>query len=164
MSAWGDMMRRSSGDEVRKEDIALVYYDNESKKKENVILKEKDYKNYHYRIKTFGCFPILEMDVKSEDTNVFGGYELVILKCPDNKSYELDRQRVENIVRFVYKFNKPEDYIHSDNPHPKSSQDGHMYTVQEVEKYAEMFIDKILDCEKELNKEIRDNISEKINI
>lgn len=164
MSAWGDMMRRSSGDEVRKEDITLVYYDNESKKKEEVILKENDYKNYHYTIKTFGCFPILEMDVKSEDTNVFGGYELVVLKFPDGKSYELDRQRIGDKIRFVYKFNKPEDYIHSDDPHPKSSQDGHMYTIQEVDKYAEMFIDKILDCEKELSKEIRDNISEKINI
>ena len=148
MTAWGDMRKRSSGEDVRTEEFSKIYYDDGFAKKKIEDLENGDYKGYHYIIKTNGVYPFIEI-TNDNEISIFSGSGIAVLKFTDGKTYELDRQRFENKVRFVYKFNKDEDYIHSNDPHPKSSQDGHIYTIQELKKYTEMFIDKIIECEKD---------------
>ena len=161
MSAWGEMRHRSSGKEQRKEDIVVFYYDNDSAKKPIVIVEEKHYKDYHYMICTAGDYPILDIRVKSENTDVFGGYQVVILKLPD-KSYELDRMILpkEGMVKYLYEFNKDGDYNHNSS-YKRCTEDGHKYTVSEVEDYAEKFIDEIIKCENDLHRELENNVYEK---
>lgn len=148
MSIWGEILDRGSGDQISKEEFSKVYYDDGFAKKEIENLENGDYKGYHYIIKTNGEYPFIEI-TNDNEISIFSGSDIAVLKFTDGKTYELDRQRFENKVRFVYKFNKDEDYIHSNDPHPKASQDGHMYTIQELKKYTEMFIDKIIECEKD---------------
>jgi len=156
MSAWGDMMRRGSGEEIREEEFSQIYYDNDSAKKPIVVVEEKEYKDYQYKILTTGDYPSLDIRVRSENTEVFGGYSLIVLKFPD-KSYELDRMIVPSPgqVRYTYKFNQDGDYDHS---HP--DKEGHKYTVEELQKYAEMFIDKIIQCDVEFRNELKSNVCE----
>jgi hypothetical protein len=146
MSAWDDIRERGGGDQVRKEDIAVFYYDNDSAKKPLETIEEKDYKGYHYMILTFGCYPILDIRVKSQ-ISIFSGYNLVILKFDDGSRYELDRFFLNgNETKFLYEFNKDGDYVNN-NSYKRCTDEGHKYTVREIESYAEKFIDKIIECE-----------------
>ena len=52
-------------------------------------------------------------------------------------------------TKFLYEFNKDGDYIHNTDNQSRDGE-GHKYTVQELKKYAEMFIDKIIECEEDL--------------
>ena len=142
MSIWGDMRRKSSGDAITKEDFSLIYYDNDSAKKPLVTLEEKEYKGYKYMIITCGDFPILDIRVSGHGISVFSGHNLVILKFDDGRQFELDRILLNgNETKFLYRFNKHGDFIYG------GDESGHKYSVQEVEKYAEMFIDKLIESE-----------------
>lgn len=160
MSAWGDMMKRGAGENIRGEDFSQIYYDNDSAKKPIVVVEEKEYKDYQYKILTTGDYPSLDIRVRSENTEVFGGYSLVVLKFPD-KSYELDRMinPSPGQVRYVYTFNKDGDYIHNTENQSKDGE-GHKYTVQELEEYAKKFIDKIIQCDVEFRNELKSNVCE----
>lgn len=143
MSTWGDLRRRSSGEQITKEDFAQIYHDNDSAKKPVETIEEKDYKGYHYMILSFGNYPILDIRVKSS-ISVFSGHNLVVLKFDDGSRYELDRMFLNgNETKFLYEFNKYGDFIYG------GDESGHKYSIQEVEKYAEMFIDKIIESEEE---------------
>lgn len=147
MSIWGDMRRKSSGDVITKEDFSLIYYDNDSAKKPLVTLEEKEYKGYKYMVITCGDFPILDIRVSGHGISVFSGHNLVILKFDDGRQFELDRILLNgNETKYVYDFNKDGDYIHS-SAYDRCTEEGHKYSVQEVEKYAEMFIDKLIESE-----------------
>ena len=145
MSTWGDIIRRAEGEEISKEEFSLIYYDNDSAKKPIETVKEGKYKSFTYTICTAGDYPILDIRTEGYGLSVFSGYNLVVLKFPDNGQYELERSTLsKEVTKYQYEFNKDGDYNHS-----KRNEEGHKYTVQEVEKYAEMFIDKILQCEEE---------------
>lgn len=144
MTTWGDMRKKSAGETISKEDFIRIYHDNDSAKKPLETIEEKDYKGYHYMILSFGDYPILDIRVKSP-ISIFSGHNLVVLKFDDGSRYELDRIFLNvNETKFLYQFNKDGDFIYG------GDESGHKYSVQEVEKYAEMFIDKIIDCEKDL--------------
>lgn len=145
MSTWGDMIKRAEGENIKDEEFSLIYYDNDSAKKPIETVKEGKYKSFNYTICTAGDYPILDIRTDGYGLSVFSGYNLVVLKFPDGKWFELDRSVLnKEVTKYLYEFNKEGDYIHS-----KRNEDGHKYTVQEVEKYAEMFIDKIIQCEEE---------------
>lgn len=150
MGVWGGMLNRSTGDALSKEEITKIYYDNDSKKKPIVTVEEDEYRGYKFMICTFGDYPILDIRVKSEKISIFSGYSLVVLKCDNGKHYELDRMTLSgDETKFIYEFNKDGDYIHSSS-YDRCTEEGHKYSVQEVERYAKMFIDKIIENEGEL--------------
>ena len=145
MSIWSEIQKRSSG-EIKKEDFTVIYYDDNGKNKLEVI-EEKTYKGYKYFICTFGHYPILDIRC-NHGLSIFSGKDLVILKF-DDKSYELSRTFLSNTsVKFIYTFDKEGDYNHN-NSYDRCTGEGCKYTVQDVEKFAEMFIDKIIECEDE---------------
>ena len=146
MSVWGGMLNRSTGDALSKEEITKIYYDNDSAKKPIVTVEEDEYRGYKFMICTCGDYPILDIRVKSEKISIFSGYSLVVLKFDNGKHYELDRMTLSgDETKFMYEFNKDGDYNQS-NP----VEDAHKYSVTEVERYAKMFIDKIIENEGEL--------------
>jgi len=146
MSVWGGMLNRSTGDALSKEEIAKIYYNNDSVKKPIVTVEEDEYRGYKYMICTFGDYPILDIRVKSEKISIFSGYNLIVLKFDSGKQYELDRMTISgDETKFLYEFNKEGDYNQSD-----PVEDAHKYSVAEVERYAKMFIDKIIKNEGEL--------------
>ena len=141
MSVWGGMLNRSTGDALSKEEITKIYYGNNSAKKPIVTVEENEYHGYKYMIYTCGDYPVLDIRVKNS-ISAFSGYNLVVLKFDDGDKYELERMFLNgNETKFLYRFNKHGDFIYG------GDESGHKYSVQEVEKYAEMFIDKIIDCE-----------------
>lgn len=148
MGIWGDILDKSNGDKISKEEFSKIYYDNDSATEETETLENGYYRGYNYTINTNGAYPFIEI-INVNEISIFSGSDIVVLKFTDDKTYELDRQRFENKVKFVYKFDKPEDYIHSNTHHNESGQDGHIYTIQELKKYTEMYIDKIIECEKD---------------
>ena len=77
----------------------------------------------------------------------------LILKFTDDKKYELDRIATGGKTRYEYSFCKKGDYTYDMNQtdmytrENEGKESGHKYSVQEIKKYAEMFIDKIIECE-----------------
>ena len=162
MTAWGDMRKRSSGEDVRTEEFSQIYYDNGTAKKPVVTLSEKEYKGYKYEITTDGDYPVLNIR-KNNEISIFSGYQKVVLNFPEGieqqwfdskqilfRQYELERKVVNSgkDVVFFYHFNQDGDYNHN-SEYKRCTQEGHKYTIKEIEKYAEMFIDKIIECEDE---------------
>ncbi len=135
MSIWSDMEDRSLGNSVRKEDYSLLY--------EHGVLEQihKDtYKNMTYVIAAKG-FPYIEI-ISDLDISIFSGSSQVILK-DDEKTYELQRETIDNSVHFYYNCNKKGDYI-------PGVQDGHQYCLNELKRLAEEFIVLILKAEDNL--------------
>ena len=157
MSIWSDIEDRSVGGQIREEEFHKIYYDNGSTKKPIETLDEDTYKDYTYMILTAGDYPILDIRVKSEDTSVFGGYTLVILKFPDGSKYEIERSMLPTMgtIKYLYSFDKEGDYVHNRDD---NAEDAHIYTLEELQKYARMFIDKIIQCEDDLNREKKEYV------
>lgn len=149
MSLFGDMSNKGRGESVKSEDISAIYYDDDSAKNPIEVIKEESYKEYRYMICTNGKYPVLDIRGKN-DISIFSGYDTVILQFDDGSKYELNRMflRKECEVKYLYEFNKDGDYIQDD--YHGCTQEGHKYSIPELEKYAEKFIDKILECEKTL--------------
>ena len=144
MSVWGNILDRGAGETIRKENFTVIYYDNDTSKKPIVTVEEKEYEDFRYMVLTTGDYPILDIRTKT-GISVFSGYNRVILKFEDGVRFELDRIVVNGETKFLYEFNKEGDYNHS-----KPSEGGQKYSLQKLEIYAEMFIDKIIECEKKL--------------
>lgn len=143
MSIWGNVLDRGAGEIIRKENFTVIYHDNDTAKKP-VTVEEKEYEGFKYVILTTGDYPILDIWTKTS-ISVFSGYNLVILKFEDGRRFELDRTLVNGETKFQYEFNKEGDYNHS-----KPSEGGCKYSLQKLEIYAEMFIDKIIESEKKI--------------
>ena len=60
----------------------------------------------------------------------------------------------------LIEFNKDGDYNHSSS-YKRCTDDGHKYTLSEVEGYAEKFIDEIIKCENDFHRELENNVYEK---
>ena len=147
MSVWGKILDRGAGESISKEEFTRVYYDNDNAKKPLVTLEENEYKGYKYMILTAGDYPILDIRVKDNGISVFSGHNLVILKFDDGQRFELDRFLLNgNETKYLYEFNKDGDYIHSSS-YDRCTEEGHKYSVQEVNEYAKMFINKLIECE-----------------
>jgi hypothetical protein len=143
MSFWGDVHKRSRGDEIRKEEFARIYFDCNSPKREVIIADEGDYEGYHYTVSTAGDYPVVCIETESK-ISFFSGADIARLKL-DDKEYDLYRHQMNGTTRFCYDFNKEGDYVHN-------QADGHVYTVNEVVDYAKQFIDKIINCDHDFDK------------
>ena len=129
------MEDRSAGISLSKEDYNLLYG--------GAVLKQlhKDtYKNMRYKI-TAKDFPYIEI-ISKLYISIFSGSKQVILK-DDKKTYELQRECMDNSTRFFYECNKEGDYI-------PDVQDGHLYSLDELKSLAEKLIDLILKAESNL--------------
>ena len=135
MSIWSDMEDRSAGISLSKEDYNLLYGGGDLKR-----LHKDTYKDMRYEIsaKDFPCIEIISKLVIS----IFSGSKQVILK-DDKKTYELQRECMDNSTRFFYECNKEGDYI-------PDVQDGHLYSLDELKSLAEKLIDLILKAESNL--------------
>lgn len=156
MSIWTDIHRRSNGNQVREEDYLDIYH-HES------VIKTLCIDAYAgcatYEINTNGAYPAIVIMFYGD--HILGGLGPVVkLKAPDNKYYDLYRNIFVGSdgksTQFSYGFNKDDDYVNEVDddfynkrmpPHP-----GHKYSIVELKKYAEMFIDLLISMNKELNK------------
>ena len=135
MSIWSDMEDRSAGISLSKEDYNLLYGGGVLKQ-----LHKDTYKNMRYKI-TAKDFPYIEI-ISKLYISIFSGSKQVILK-DDKKTYELQRECMDNSTRFFYECNKEGDYI-------PDVQDGHLYSLDELKSLAEKLIDLILKAESNL--------------
>ena len=135
MSIWSDMEDRSAGISLSKEDYNLLYGGGVLKQ-----LHKDTYKNMRYKI-TAKDFPYIEI-ISKIGISIFSGSGQVILK-DDKKTYELQRECMDNSTRFFYECNKEGDYI-------PDVQDGHLYSLDELKSLAEKLIDLILKAENNL--------------
>lgn len=135
MSIWSDMQDRSAGVSLSKEDYNLLYGGGNLKQ-----LHKDTYKNMTYEIAAKD-FPYIEI-ISKLDISIFSGSKQVILK-DDRKTYELQRETMNNGVHFYYNCNKQGDYI-------PDVQDGHQYGLDELKNLAEKLIDLILKAENNL--------------
>lgn len=135
MSIWSDMQDRSAGVSLSKDDYNLLYGGGDLKQ-----LHKDTYKNMTYEIAAKD-FPYIEI-ISKLDISIFSGSKQVILK-DDRKTYELQRETMNNCVHFYYNCNKQGDYI-------PDVQDGHQYGLDELKNLAEKLIDLILKAENNL--------------
>ena len=135
MSIWSDMEDRSAGISLSKEDYNLLYGGGDLRQ-----LHKDTYKNMRYEI-TAKDFPYIEI-ISKLYISIFSGSKQVILK-DDKKTYELQRECMDNSTRFFYECNKEGDYI-------PDVQDGHLYSLDELKGLAEKLIDLILKAENNL--------------
>ena len=129
------MEDRSAGISLSKEDYNLLYGGGVLKQ-----LHKDTYKNMRYKI-TAKDFPYIEI-ISKLYISIFSGSKQVILK-DDKKTYELQRECMDNSTRFFYECNKEGDYI-------PDVQDGHLYSLDELKSLAEKLIDLILKAENNL--------------
>lgn len=129
------MEDRSAGISLSKEDYNLLYGGGVLKQ-----LHKDTYKNMRYKI-TAKDFPYIEI-ISKLYISIFSGSKQVILK-DDKKTYELQRECMDNSTRFFYECNKEGDYI-------PDVQDGHLYSLDELKSLAEKLIDLILKAESNL--------------
>lgn len=156
MSIWTDIHRRSNGNQARKEDYLDIYHH------ESVIktLYTDAYAGCAtYEINTNGAYPAIVIIFYSNYIMSNLGGPVVKLKAPDNKYYVLNLNRLtfdDISTQFSYVFNKDDDYVNEVDddfynkivpPHP-----GHKYSIVELKKYAEMFIDLLVNMNIEINK------------
>jgi hypothetical protein len=142
MSIWSDIEDRSSGEVHREEEIAQIYYIPEE---ENSLLEEKKYKDFLYKISTNGYCPTLTIQTQT-NISCFSGCGLIYLKI-DGKEYPIERNVNFGMTKFIYKFDKEGDYTYGDKDESKQK-----YTLNNVEAYAEMFINEIIQTEYEFVK------------
>ena len=135
MSIWSDMEDRSAGISLSKEDYNLLYGGGVLKQ-----IHKDTYKDMIYEI-TAKDFPYIEI-ISKLYISIFSGSKQVILK-DDKKTYELQRECMDNSTRFFYECNKEGDYI-------PDVQDGHLYSLDELKSLAEKLIDLILKAENNL--------------
>lgn len=135
MSIWSDMEDRSAGISLSKEDYNLLYGGGDLRQ-----LHKDTYKDMRYKI-TAKDFPYIEI-ISKLYISIFSGSKQVILK-DDKKTYELQRECMDNSTRFFYECNKEGDYI-------PDVQDGHLYSLDELKSLAEKLIDLILKAENNL--------------
>ena len=135
MSIWSDMEDRSAGISLSKEDYNLLYGGGDLR-----LLHKDTYKDMIYKI-TAKDFPYIEI-ISKLYISIFSGSKQVILK-DDKKTYELQRECMDNSTRFFYECNKESDYI-------PDVQDGHLYSLDELKSLAEKLIDLILKAESNL--------------
>ena len=135
MSIWSDMQDRSAGISLSKEDYNLLYGGGVLKQ-----IHKDTYKDMIYKI-TAKDFPYIEI-ISKLYISIFSGSKQVILK-DDKKTYELQRECMDNSTRFFYECNKEGDYI-------PDVQDGHLYSLDELKSLAEKLIDLILKAENNL--------------
>ena len=135
MSIWSDMEDRSAGISLSKEDYNLLYGGGVFKQ-----IHKDTYKDMIYKI-TAKDFPYIEI-ISKLYISIFSGSKQVILK-DDKKTYELQRECMDNSTRFFYECNKEGDYI-------PDVQDGHLYSLDELKSLAEKLIDLILKAESNL--------------
>ena len=135
MSIWSDMEDRSAGISLSKEDYNLLYGGGVLKQ-----IHKDTYKDMIYEI-TAKDFPYIEI-ISKIGISIFSGSGQVILK-DDKKTYELQRECMDNSTRFFYECNKEGDYI-------PDVQDGHLYSLDELKSLAEKLIDLILKAENNL--------------
>ena len=135
MSIWSDMEDRSAGISLSKEDYNLLYGGGVLKQ-----IHKDTYKDMIYKI-TAKDFPYIEI-ISKLYISIFSGSKQVILK-DDKKTYELQRECMDNSTLFFYECNKESDYI-------PNVQDGHLYSLDELKSLAEKLIDLILKAESNL--------------
>ena len=135
MSIWSDMADRSAGISLSKEDYNLLYGGGVLKQ-----IHKDTYKDMIYKISA-RKFPYIEI-ISKLYISIFSGSKQVILK-DDKKTYELQRECMDNSTRFFYECNKEGDYI-------PDVQDGHLYSLDELKNLAEKLIDLILKAESNL--------------
>ena len=135
MSVWNDIRKRGNGVNLKGEDYNLLYGGGELKQ-----LHKDTYKNMTYEIAAKD-FPYIEI-ISKLDISIFSGSKQIIIK-DDRKTYELQRETMNNCVHFYYNCNKQGDYI-------PDVQDGHQYGLDELKSLAEKLIDLILKAEKNL--------------
>ena len=135
MSIWSDMEDRSAGISLSKEDYNLLYGSGVLKQ-----IHKDTYKDMIYKV-TAKDFPYIEI-ISKLYISIFSGSKQVILK-DDKKTYELQRECMDNSTRFFYECNKEGDYI-------PDVQDGHLYSLDELKSLAEKLIDLILKAESNL--------------
>ena len=135
MSIWSDMEDRSAGISLSKEDYNLLYGGGVLKQ-----IHKDTYKDMIYKISA-RKFPYIEI-ISKLYISIFSGSKQVILK-DDKKTYELQRECMDNSTRFFYECNKEGDYI-------PDVQDGHLYSLDELKNLAEKLIDLILKAESNL--------------
>ena len=135
MSIWSDMEDRSAGISLSKEDYNLLYGGGVLKQ-----IHKDTYKDMIYKI-TAKDFPYIEI-ISKLYISIFSGSKQVILK-DDKKTYELQRECMDNSTCFFYECNKESDYI-------PDVQDGHLYSLDELKSLAEKLIDLILKAESNL--------------
>ena len=129
------MEDRSAGISLSKEDYNLLYGGGVLKQ-----IHKDTYKDMIYEI-TAKDFPYIEI-ISKLYISIFSGSKQVILK-DDKKTYELQRECMDNSTRFFYECNKEGDYI-------PDVQDGHLYSLDELKSLAEKLIDLILKAESNL--------------
>ena len=135
MSIWSDMEDRSAGISLSKEDYNLLYGGGVLKQ-----IHKDTYKDMRYKI-TAKDFPYIEI-ISKLYISIFSGSKQVILK-DDKKTYELQRECMDNSTRFFYECNKEGDYI-------PDVQDVHLYSLDELKSLAEKLIDLLLKAEDNL--------------
>lgn len=139
MSVWADLHSRGIGETSSEEEWSQIYHKRDT---ERTILVEKEYKDFKYKIVSDGKYPVLSIQAPN-NISCFSGYGEIYLKIEkDKEDYCIERYVNFGVTKFIYSFNKEGDYVYG-------KQDGHMYSVQEMETYAEKIIDKIIQCESE---------------
>lgn len=157
MSIWTDIHRRSNGNQARKEDYLDIYH-HESMIK---TLHTDAYAGCAtYEIITNGAYPAIMITFYGDYILNSIDRQVVKLKAPDNKYYDLFQCTFVGSdgrsTLFSYAFNKDDDYVNEVDddfynkrmpPHP-----GHKYSIVELKKYADMFIELLINMNTEINK------------
>ena len=141
MSIWGNIRKKSLGQDMRGEDFALIYSDNNS----STVLAEDEYDGNSYTIQTNGKFPSIVMQTynKKNPISLFSGKDSIVIEV-DGKKYELLVHRDRDLGFFyVYHFNKKGDLIYGE-------QKGKAHSIDEMKDLAETFIEKIVEEENRL--------------
>jgi len=141
MSLWTDLQNKSIGKNIRKEDLADIYYpDGEGK----ITLKSGEYRSAEYKIITDGLAPGVYIKFNKRTLAPFVGTSIIILNL-NNKEYRLFNDANLHNTSIVYVFDKPGDYV-------TNQQEGKKYTVNELENISKQFIDELIKCENEFIK------------
>ena len=141
MSIWGEIRKKSLGQDLRGEDFASIY----SGSHPPTVLAEDEYDGNSYSIQTNGGFPFIVMQTynKKNPISVFSGKGSIMINV-DGKKYELLVNRnPEEGFYYIYNFDKKGDLIFGE-------QKGKAHSIEEMKDLAEKFIEKIVEEENRL--------------
>ena len=133
MSVWKDIYRRSSGEDLSKEDFNEIYYGD----KENKELFRGEYKSSNYTIYTNGEHPWINVYMSIPISGLAGNDRIQIDgKDDDKKNYTLTRLWDSGKAVYIYTCNCDDDFIYG-------KQEGKKYSLETLKSMAEWFIDEI---------------------
>lgn len=141
MSVWNDIRQKSLGRKSRKEEIAMIYPEDNK----TTLLETEEYDGNKFTVLTTGDYPFLKLWTNNREMpiSVFSGHDSFKLPV-DGKEYIIQVIRTPNEgFHYKYAFSKSDDYVAGRHP-------GKTWTMDEMKSLAKKFLKRISEEENRL--------------